>query len=210
MHINPRIISVLSKKGGAGKTTIAINLAVYSWLQKKRVVILDIDPLASASRWADLRGDEDLVTVALPATRLSKAIASATENGADLVIIDSAPSIESSTIAAARAADFVVIPCRASIFDLKAIEETIQLGTVVKAKMGVVINGVRSKSLDIEARKAIKSEFDCPVAPTTMGDRVDYVRSLLNGQGVSEYAPSGKAANEIRLLYRWINRCALA
>jgi chromosome partitioning protein len=199
-------IAVLSQKGGAGKTTIAVNLAVYASLQGAKVAILDIDPQSSASSWADLREGEEPVTIPLPATRLAKAIESATENGADLVIIDSAPSSESATIAAARAADFVLVPCRASIFDVKAIGTTLDLGAAVKADMGIVLNGVKSQLLDIEARKALK-QFQYPVAPVTLGDRVDYIRSLLDGQGVSEYDPEGKAANEIRLLYGWIIQC---
>jgi chromosome partitioning protein len=201
-----RVISVLSQKGGAGKTTIAVNLAVYASLQGASVAILDIDPQSSASTWADLRESDEPVTIPLPATRLAKALESAAENGADLVIIDSAPSSESATIAAARVSDFVLVPCRASIFDVKAIGTTLDLGAAVKANMGIVLNGVKSRSLDIEARKALV-QFNYPVAPVTIWDRVDYVRSLLDGQGVTEYDKDGKAANEVRLLYRWMNQC---
>jgi chromosome partitioning protein len=200
------IIAVLSQKGGAGKTTIAVNLAVYAALQGASVAILDIDPQASASSWADLRESDEPVTISLPSTRLGKALESAADNGADLVIIDSAPSSESATIAAARAADFVIVPCRASIFDVKAIVSTLDLCAAVKANIGIVLNAVKSKSLDLEARKAI-TQFDYPVAPVTLWDRVDYVRSLLDGQGVAEYDAGGKAANEIRQLYRWMNQC---
>ena len=203
------VISVLSQKGGAGKTTIAVNLAVYASLQGASVAILDIDPQASASSWADLRQSDEPVTIPLPATRLDKALQSAADNGADFVFIDSAPSSESATIAAARAADFVIVPCRASIFDVKAITSTLDLGAAVKANIGIVLNAVKSKSLDIEARKAV-AQFDYPVAPVTLWDRVDYVRSLLDGQGVTEYDEGGKAANEIRLLYRWVNQSLAA
>jgi chromosome partitioning protein len=204
------IIAVLSQKGGAGKTTIAVNLAVYAALQSASVAILDIDPQASASSWADLRESDEPVTISLPSTRLGKALESADANGADLVIIDSAPSSESATIAAARAADFVIVPCRASIFDVKAIGTTLDLCAAVKANIGIVINGVKSASLELEARKAIKQQFNYPLAPVTLWDRVDYIRSLLDGQGVAEYDADGKAANEIRLLYRWMNQCLKA
>lgn len=199
------IIAVLSQKGGAGKTTIAVNLAVYASLQGARVALLDIDPQASASSWADLREGDEPITISLPSSRLGKALESAADNGADLVIVDSAPSSESATIAAARAADFVIVPCRASILDVKAITSTLDLCAAVKANIGIVLNAVKSKSLDLEARKAI-TQFDYPLAPVTLWDRVDYVRSLLDGQGVTEYDADGKAANEIRQLFRWVNQ----
>lgn len=99
----------------------------------------------------------------------------------------------------------MIIPCRASIFDVKVIVSTLDLCAAVKANIGIVLNAVKSKSLDIEARKAI-AQFDYPVAPVTLWDRVDYVRSLLNGQGGAEYDAGGKAANEIRQLYRWMSQ----
>lgn len=198
------VISILSQKGGAGKTTIAVNLAVCAYLQGWSVALVDIDPQASAANWADLRELDEPVTIALPATRIKKAIETSQNSDADLVIIDSAPMSESATIAAARASDFVLVPCRASILDLSAIATTLDLCSAVKANIGIVLNGVKSKSLNIEAQKALE-QFDYPVASVTLWDRVDYVRSLLSGQGVMEYNVSGKASQEIRQLYKWLS-----
>lgn len=198
-----QVLSILSQKGGAGKTTLAVNLAVCAHLKKLSVAVIDIDPQTSATNWGDLRESDEPVTIALPATRLKKALETCETNDADLVIIDSAPFSESATITAARAANFVLVPCRASILDLTAIATTLDLCSAAKAKVGIVLNGVKSKSLDIEAQKALK-QFELPIAPVTIWDRVDYVRSLLSGQGVLEYNPSGKASNEIKGLYKWV------
>lgn len=198
------VIAILSQKGGAGKTTIAVNLAVCAYLQGLSVALVDIDPQASAANWADLRELDEPVTIALPATRIKKAIEASVDNDADLVIIDSAPMSESATIAAARASDFVLVPCRASILDLSAITTTLDLCSAAKANIGIVLNGVKSKTLDMEAQKALK-QFDYPVASVTLWDRVDYVRSLLSGQGVMEYNSSGKASQEVKRLYKWLS-----
>lgn len=83
--------------------------------------VIDIDPKASAKCWHDLRESDARVVVSIHASRLSSVVEAAKENGAALVIIDTAPHSESSALAAARAADLVLSPYRPSLLDLKAI-----------------------------------------------------------------------------------------
>lgn len=204
-----KVVSLLSQKGGAGKTTIAVNLAIAAHKEGLSVAIVDIDPQASASTWSDLRDNDEPVAIPIPHTRISNAIKAATDNGADLIIIDSAPSSESATITAAKASDQVIVPCRASILDLSAIVTTLELCTAAKAKISTLVNGVKSKSLEYQAKQALselsESSDDVDLVPLTLWDRTDYVRSLSAGLGVQEHAPSGKAADEIRRLFKWLH-----
>ena len=199
------ILAILSQKGGAGKTTIAVNLAIAAYQAGLQAIIIDIDPQASATAWADLRGGEDPTAIAIPSTRLHKAIETAQEAGADLIIVDSAPSAESATLTAAKAADLVLVPCRASILDLNAITTTIDLCDAARATSKAIVNSVKSRSLQIEARSALADVLGAErVAPVTLWDRTDYVRSLIEGKGVLEYAANGKAADEIKALFNWV------
>ena len=108
---------------------------------------------------------------------------------------------------AASVSDFVVVPCRRWILDLSAIVSTLDLCAAASASVGVVLNACKSKSQQLEAKRALSdlvSEDDRQFCPVTLWDRTDYSRSLTVGQAVVEYAPTGKAAGEIAHLYKWL------
>lgn len=195
-------IALLSRKGGAGKSSLAVNLAVAALKDGKAVAILDIDPQASSADWGDSREDEDPAVFSVVPARLNKALATAERAGADLAIIDTAPHSESSAIAAARAADFILIPAKPSIIDLRAIAQTVELIRIAQKPAGIVVNMAQSESLAIDAQKAVKG-YQLPIAPKSLRHRVAWVHSFNEGQGVTEYEPHGKAAAELQRLYSW-------
>ena len=112
-------ITLVAQKGGTGKTTLAINLAVAAEAVGHRAVLIDLDPQASAAGWGDHRTLARPVVAPVPATRLDDALGTARAHGADLAIIDTAPHSESSALEAARAADLALIPLRPGILDLR-------------------------------------------------------------------------------------------
>ncbi len=137
-----RIVAVISQKGGAGKTTLAIHLAVAAQQARKTSVIVDLDPQASAASWKDLRTEETPVVVSAQAARLKQVLDAASKEGADLAIVDTAPHSESAALSAARSADLILIPCRPAILDLKAIGTTIDLVKLAGKQAFVVLNAV--------------------------------------------------------------------
>lgn len=198
-----QILAIISQKGGAGKTTLAVNLAVAAEAEDIPTVIIDLDPQASAKTWHDLRGKDSPVVISAQASRLSEMIEIARSNGAELVIIDTAPHSESGALAAARAADLILIPCRPSILDLKAIGTSGDLATLAKKEAVVVLNSVPHQGkLAEEAEEAVKS-YGLSIAPVKLTQRAAYVHSLTAGQAAMEFETDGKAAQEIRDLYKW-------
>jgi chromosome partitioning protein len=107
-----KTLAILSQKGGAGKTTLALHLAVAAVQAKRQVAVVDLDPQASAIGWKDSRSQETPVVVFAPPARLAQILDTAKQSGADLAILDTAPHSESTALAAARAADLILIPCR--------------------------------------------------------------------------------------------------
>lgn len=199
-----KTIAILSQKGGAGKTTLAINLAVAVALNKKQSVIIDIDPQASASSWHDTREAEMPIVISAQPNRLNQVLEVAKKGGADFVFIDTAPHSESASLASARVSDFAIIPCRPAILDIRAISNTIDLIQLAKIKSSVVLNSIPSRgTLPDEAEEAITS-YNIEIAPIRIGQRTSFVHSLTAGQGVLEYEPSGKASQEIKALYKWL------
>ena len=201
----PKVLSVLSQKGGAGKTTLAVHLAVLSEAAGMRTAILDLDPQASAMLWRDSRrkpGGPQVRSVA--AARLQSALDEAAKEKIDLVIIDTAPQTEGAALAAARSADLIVIPCRPALLDLGAITSTLDLAAIAQRPAAVVLNAVPPRgSLSQEADTAIVG-VDGVLAPVSLGHRAAFVRALTGGQTATEYEPLGKAARESRALFAWI------
>ena len=105
-----KVVAIISQKGGVGKTTIAVHLAVAAVQAGYTVALVDLDPQATAAQWSDWRGGENPAVVAAPHARLTPTLKEAAESGVDLVIIDSPPAADSAAVAAAKAADLVIIP----------------------------------------------------------------------------------------------------
>ena len=111
-------IALVAQKGGTGKTTLALTLAVAAEQAGRTAVILDIDPQATACKWGDRREASTPVVLDAQPARLGRALETAAAEGVDLVVIDTPARLESAALAAARLSTLVVMPCRPLIFDL--------------------------------------------------------------------------------------------
>jgi chromosome partitioning protein len=120
-------IAIISQKGGAGKTTLALHLAAAAEDSGHTALVIDLDPQATASQWAAWRQDAPPVVIDSAPPRLAAKIEQATGQGAAFIVIDTPPHADSAASAAVEAADLVLIPCRPSAFDLAAIKTTASL-----------------------------------------------------------------------------------
>jgi chromosome partitioning protein len=200
-----KTIAILSQKGGTGKTTLALHLAVAAERRNIPVVVLDLDPQASAAAWKDSRADESPSVTSIQSSRLGKALEVAESAGAALVIIDSAPHSADAAIAAAEAADLILIPCRAGILDLRAIATTARIVKVTGKPAFVVLNAapIRAPRLMEDAVAAVQ-QHGLAVAPVVIHQRSAYAHALTAGQTAEEYETEGKAAEEIGELFKWV------
>jgi len=203
-----KIYSVMSQKGGAGKTTLAINLAVQSKLRGNNSLIIDIDPQASATKWADVRGvnNEPLVTSSF-AARLNNVINVACENNIQEIFIDTPPHSQRDSQIASEISDIIIIPCRPNLFDLQAIDNTIGLAKMANKPFILVFNAIHhTSSLAEEAKEALIKKYgdSINICPQMIVQRLCYVHASTNGQAVQEYEPSSKATLEIQNVYNYI------
>lgn len=198
-----KTIAIISQKGGAGKTTIAVHLAVAAERRGMRAAIFDLDPQASAASWSDKRTDSSPSVVAAQAPRLPSLIEQARAQSADLIIIDSAPNADAASLAAARAADLILIPCRPAAFDLGAIGTTLNLATVANKPAYVVLNAVPPLGrVGKEARDALRAG-DVAVAEPVLHQLVAYSHAVNDGRTAQEFQPKSKATTEIEALFTW-------
>ena len=200
-----KTLAVLSRKGGTGKTTIAIHLAVEAERTGQTTVLIDLDPQASAAKWNDNREGDTPFVVTSPPSRLPEVLSRAAEGGATLAILDTAPHTEAAALDAANAAEMALIPCKPALIDLQAITSTINVIRLANVPARIVFNAVPSRGDRVEqAREAVKV-FDVTCAPCNVGDRVAFIDSYNAGLTAQEYEPRGKASREISDLYTYIS-----
>ena len=201
------VIAIVAQKGGTGKTTLAVSLAVAGERARRTVAIVDLDPQASASNWGDRREVDSPVVVSAQPARLGHILGAAKEQGADLLLIDTPPRAEQAAMAAVRAAELILIPCRPSIYDLETVATTVELVRFAGDKpVAVVLNGVPARGPKREQAIEILKSMDLPVCPAAFGYRVAFDHASALGLNAQEYEPRGKAAGEVKLVYKFMSK----
>jgi chromosome partitioning protein len=200
-----RIISIVGQKGGTGKTTTTESLAVAAVQDGKRAVIVDLDPQATAANWHDRRGGgESPAVVSCQVSRLRFVLDTAAQEGADFVFIDTPPKSAEAAIEAVRAASLVLFPVRPQINDLEtlpALKDILNLAGNPPAY--VLINAAPVQGQRHGEARTVAEELGFSVCPVVLFQRAAYGDAPTMGQTVTEYDPDGKAAGEMKELYKF-------
>ena len=199
------IIAVINQKGGAGKTTIALNLAAALAAEGKRVLLVDADPQQTAQDWAAVRlSPPPFQVVGLVKPVLHRDLPQMAGDY-DHVVIDGAPRNYEVARSAIAAADLVLIPVQPSGADFWASRETV--GLVKEAhsfketqkSVFVVSRKIGRTVLGRDITEAL-AEFEIPILRAGTTQRVAYAEALTGGTTVIEHQPGGPAAEEIRAI----------
>ena len=197
-------ITFAGQKGGTGKTTCGINFAAEAALNGINTTVIDLDPQASAAYWGDLRGIDKPRVISGHASRLKQMISEVENSGSSLIVIDTPPSVESGIYEAAEISDLVVMPSLPVLIEIRALLPTVNIIRTTHTPAKVLFNRVDARtSLLAEGQKAIK-HYELEAFPCHIVNRIAFAHAYNCGQAVSEYEPSGKAAREIRAVYRYI------
>ncbi len=215
--MSAKIITVAQQKGGAGKTTLAANLAIAYAQGKKKVAVVDIDPQRSLTMWHALRqelyGEEDgwkgadLTVVPVGGWKLATALDDLRRSH-DIVVIDSPPHAETDAKIAVRQAHLVVIPVQPSPMDVWATEGTLEVAQKEKVPVLMVLNRVPPRANLTEEMMFEIADYGAKVAKARIGNRVGFAGAMLKGLGVTELQPKGRAAQEICALAQEILKAA--
>lgn len=201
-----KTIAVLSQKGGAGKTTLAVHLAAAATASRLVSLIVDTDPQATASTWASWRGEHEPEVIDCAShVLLHKKLQQAADLGAEFVVIDTPPHADIMAREAARQADLLLIPCRPRAFDLDAVRTTVELAKASgKPAFVVFIAGPPRASLIYAEASQLVEQFGIPVAPIMLPERAAFHHSVSAGKTAPEIESRGKAAQEVTALLAWV------
>lgn len=199
-----KVLAIISRKGGAGKTTLSTHLAVMAENLGYKTAIFDLDPQASAASWSDEREDEAPVVVAAQAARLPRLLEQAREQRADLVILDTPPSADNIGAEAAKNADAILIPCRPSGLDLKAIAASCQIAIFANKPFFVVCNAAPSRGSEVEEMEDALRKAGVEMSPVIIHQRKDFYSGMHEGRTALDIAPFGKARGEAAKLFMWV------
>ena len=204
------VLTVAQQKGGAGKSTLAIHLAVAWSVAGKKVAIVDIDPQASVSHWDERRGSianghssELPHVVKLSGWRTANEVERLSREH-DLVLIDSPPHAATESRIAVRAAQLVLVPMQPSLMDLWATQATLDMAKAERVPALIVLNRVPARSRAAEEVASEVANIGVPLADARIGNRVALASALTRGKGITEYEASSTAAHEIEALAKEI------
>lgn len=195
-----RVVTVAQQKGGAGKTTLAVNLAVEFLRRGLTVAVLDTDPQGSLGRWFLARrarlGEAGMEFstasawgVGYECEKLKKQV--------DIVIVDTPPKVDADLRPALREADLVLVPVSESMVDLWATDGVFDLvGREGRRALIVLNRGKAGSRLGVEVATA--AALVGGVATARLGSRVAFARSL--GEGTSVVEERGPGAAEVAAL----------
>jgi len=202
-----KVISILAQKGGVGKSTLARHWAIVAQEQMEQsVAIIDIDPQGTVAKWSQRRKSEEPIILHADESNLDEAVKACKGNGIDLVFIDSPPSVELLSAAAAKESDITVIPCGPTVDDIEALEPTIEISRKAGSQGIIVINDGRPGSPINDKAKSVLRGYGMPICPKFIMHRAILADSFIDGRTVFEVSPRSKGAQEIIDSWKWLAR----
>ena len=202
-----KVIAVVQQKGGSGKTTLAVNLAVAYARRGLTVALLDTDPQGSLGRWFMARGDAGMDFTTSSAWGVSYECEKL-RRVADVILIDTPPKVDADLRPALREADLVLVPVASSHVDLWATEGVLDLARREGKPATVVLNRMRAGTRLSEDVAAAAAALDATVAGTRIANRNLYAETLGQGLGIADVQRRGAAADEIATLADEVARLA--
>ena len=198
-----KVITVAQQKGGAGKTTLAVNLAVAFVLSGRTVALLDTDPQGSLGRWFMARrerlGEAGVEFSTSSAWGVSYECEKLKKHY-DVVIIDTPPKVDSDLRPALREADMILVPVSASLVDLWATEGVLDLARREGKRPKIILNRIkRGTRLDVEVREAA-GELEGELIDAPLAHRVVFAETMGQALGVLEAQRKGPAGAEVEAL----------
>ncbi|MCW6511307.1 nucleotide-binding protein [Lichenifustis flavocetrariae] len=204
-----RVLTLVTQKGGTGKSTLSTGLAVAAMQAGESVIALDLDPQGTLAAWAGMREADEPSIAQLPPRETARLADVLKEAGKKftLAILDTAGADSPATHNAMSAATLCLVPLRPTRPDGLAIKPTVEALIRGQRPFAFVLNQCPTQPKNSRASEMAAGLASLGLlAKPMVRQRADYQDAFAAGQGVTEYAPDGKAADEMRELWAWIDR----
>jgi chromosome partitioning protein len=204
------VLAFASRKGGAGKSTLAAHLAVHIHASRRSCLLVDDDPQGSLTLWNELRAEYAL-PLKVVKRGISDIVKKAKKNGMEWVLVDTPSNGSASVVDAIEAATLVVIPCRPGLFDIDAVQQTIAFAQQARTPYAVILNGAPPKRHGVEtpavaAARQCLARLEVPVWGGQITHRASYSLALTSGDGVTDLHNDPYSAAEIGGLWSAIEK----
>ena len=200
-----KVITISQQKGGTGKTTLAVHLAMaFIKYHNLKVAIIDTDPQGSLGKWFMIRSEKNVSNENLTFKTASlwgaQYESKTLKNDHDIVVVDTPPKIESDARPAIEAADLVLIPMAASHVDFWATGAIVEIAKKANKKILVQINRSSQRSKLINKTNEFIKSLDLSSTKTIIGNRQIYTSAMGEGKTAVEKQKKGAAVEEIKNL----------
>ncbi len=201
-----KTVAVLSRKGGAGKTTVALSVALAAQQAGLRVVVADVDPLHSAAEVLRGRPEAASLLIETSAAKLFVVQQACRQRGCDLLIVDTPTAPEADVVLAINVADLCIAVTRPTSLDVAAVQHTVGLLRRMGGRGLVVLNQCPPRRNGAEAslvQRTLEALHFCgtPLAASRLRSRAAYQHAFTHKRSVTEWDPASEAAADVlRLL----------
>ena len=199
------VLALVTQKGGSGKSTLSVGLAVAAMDRQPRVALIEADAQGTISKWKERRENPypRVERVTDPA-EIEPLIARLSAEGVWLAIIDTAATTNSLAMRVLACADLCLIPARPSPADIEAAVPTLIAIRRLNRRFAFILNQTPTRGCRLSEAATSLNSLGLLALPF-VGQRNDHQDALGVGLGVTEFAPEGKASDEIVALWEWIS-----
>ena len=200
-----KVITICQQKGGTGKTTLAVHLALaFAKLHNLKIAIIDTDPQGSLGKWFVVRSEKKVSNENLTFKTASlwgaQYESKTLKKDHDIVIIDTPPKIESDARPSIEAADLVLIPVTPSHVHFWATEAIIEIAKKAEKKIFIQINRANERSKLVKKTHEYIKSINVKSTNTLIGHRQIYASSMGEGKTAIEKQKKSNAVEEIKKL----------